>query len=57
MGDLSDEFLEGFIAGDEICFRIDFHHGAVVAVDGNADQAFGGGPASLLCSGGKAFGP
>jgi hypothetical protein len=46
--DVAHEALELVVLGYEIGFGINLDNGATVAADGNADEAFGGGPASLL---------
>ena len=50
------EILELLVLGDEIGLGIDLDHRALLAVDGDADQAFGGGAAGLLGGGGEALG-
>ncbi len=48
LGDVADDRLELLVAGDEIGLGIDLDDGALGALDGDADQAFGGDAAGLL---------
>ena len=54
--DVADEFLELLVLGDEVGFGIDLDDRALGALDGDADEPFGGGAAGLLGGGGEALG-
>jgi hypothetical protein len=56
LGDVAHEVLELVVAGDEVRLRIDLDCGAASALDGNADEPFGGRASGLLGGGGKALG-
>src|SRR5262249_31437478 len=52
----ANEILELLVLGDEIGLAIDLDRGALLAVDGDSDEAFRGGAAGLLGGGGEALG-
>ena len=56
LGDVADEILEDLVLGDEVGLRIDLDDRAALALDGDSDEAFGGGAAGLLGGGRKTLG-
>ena len=57
LGDARCQFLERFVAGDEIGLGIDLDQRRLLRVGGEADQAFRGDAAGLLGGLGEALGP